>query len=185
MSHTTKRRRSPLEVASILLNEVSTALLVAILALISLDVVTRNLGSTGILGTVEIVMLLLLVAVAGALPQLERTGEFLRVDIFQDRLGPRVRGVVRIVLALVQLFFSALLTWRVTEYALQQMQTGRVTDILRFPIHWPYWIGAGCFAVLTIATAVQIVRLFVQLFRKQTDAGTNPADADGTKGILA
>lgn len=148
---------------SAILTHIATGLLVIVLALIFIDVLGRNVGSFGLLGTNEIATILMLILISITLPLLQYDRAFLGVDIASHLLRPRSRTVLRLLMTLLQLAFTTILTWRVWLYSLQQINTGRHTDVLQIPQYIPYMVALVAFAVVAVICILQSIQMLASL----------------------
>ncbi len=136
--------------------------LVAIVAIVTLGVIMRYVFATPLLGVNEIVQLAAVALVMAALPYCTARGEHVAVDVFEHWIGKWGRFIGDIATRLLSGFALAVLCQRAVLKALDAMEWGDATNMLRMPI-WPFYAilaaGAGlCVLIFAIQLILIVVR---------------------------
>jgi TRAP-type transport system small permease protein len=145
---------------------VSGLLLVGIMLLMTTDVFFRYILNQPIVGVQELVQLGIALVVMLAMPHCARQNSHIKVDVFDQVLGPRGRafgdGLSRLVGACV----LALLVYKASLKALDAWEYEDVTNMLELPV-WPVYaaisLGMGLYVL------VLLLELYEQLFSREAD----------------
>jgi TRAP-type C4-dicarboxylate transport system permease small subunit len=124
--------------------------LIALTLLITVHVVMRYVGGTGIRGADEVSAYLFIAMVYCGLALALRDGAFIRVELLQERLPEFVRRPVTVLVRLLSLAFVGLVTWRTWELMLASYESGLESiGVLRVVLWVPQAvIAVGCLALL-------------------------------------
>ena len=131
--------------------------LVAMMAITVRDVVGRALFDAPLLGVPELTQLGVVASVYLGLAFAESARSHIRVDLIYEMVSSRGRRVMNAVSGLVTIAVVALLTWRLTEYALSYTGQNRVLGGLGIPYHVPIWIAAIGSGVYLLSVIVALV----------------------------
>jgi TRAP-type C4-dicarboxylate transport system permease small subunit len=143
------------------LNRVAAALgcaaLLAMIALITLQVVMRRFFNSPIDYTDEVSGYLLVAVTLCGLSYAMEKGDHIRVDMGLDRLPPRVLRGLRVAWCMVGLAFSAVLVFETARYAIESVRLGSVS-IDSQTLVWPIQalLPAG-FALLGLELVAQLL----------------------------
>jgi TRAP-type C4-dicarboxylate transport system permease small subunit len=119
-----------------------------------------------IFGSVEVVSLLAVLAVAMALPYTHRMRGHIGVEIIIRRLQPRLRALVELHTHVLSLLLFALVCWRMTLYAMAMHRSGELTANLRLPEYVVIYVVAFSFGVFVLSILKDIVSLIGQIRRR-------------------
>jgi len=123
--------------------------LLAMMLLITGDVILRYFFSMPILGTLEIVEVMLACVVFFILAQTMAKQKHATADVFTSRLSKRTQSFVNASNYFVCLGLCCLMTWRLGEQALNVLSHGDVTENLDIPIYPFVFITAFGSAILS------------------------------------
>lgn len=115
------------------------AALVVMMAVTALDIGMRLAINELVLGSVEIVQLMLVMVVFLALPETFLRDEHITVDALDQVASPRALRIARICAALASLALVAAMAWRMVLPALDTLSIGDLTSDLQFSLFW-YWL---------------------------------------------
>ena len=151
-----------LDHAALALTVIGAICLFAIVAVVTAGVVMRYLFNAPILGVNEIVQLTAVALVMSALPYCTTKGDHVAVDVFDAWLGRWGRLIGDILSRVISGFVLSILARRAAIKALDALEWGDATNMLKMPI-WPFYailsIGAGlCVLVL----AAQLILLLLK-----------------------
>lgn len=137
---------------------VAMVALVAMMLVTIVDVTMRLVLNRLVLGSVELVELMLVTAVFLALPETFVRDEHITVDLIDQALpAGKLRGL-RTVAAVVTAAFLAVMAWRMIPPALDTLTIGDLTSDLQISLFW-YWlpivIGGVVAAIIVVALALR------------------------------
>ncbi len=112
----------------------SRASIVAMMALIAVEVVLRKFFTFSIVGTVEIVAALMVITVFLAWSYTESHSGHVRVEFLVQRLGRRTQSVLSSIIILVLLGIFSIMIWQTMVYALDAWVVGLRYDTARLPV---------------------------------------------------
>lgn len=121
------------------------------------DVVGAKLFMRPIIGNLEIVATLQVLALSSAVAFLQIKGGHTRVDFLVERFGERAKVVNSVVVSFMSLVLWVLLTW--TSFARGQtfQSAGQVTSNLRIPLFLPAYAMSFCFAIVSLVLLLQFL----------------------------
>ena len=107
----------------------------SVMALVLANIIMRNVFKQPILGTVEIVGLLVATGLGLALANCEMADFNIGMDILTEKLSRGKQKVVASMVYLVSLSFWAIVVWRIFVYASTAYSSGRVTATASIPLY--------------------------------------------------
>lgn len=150
------------ERATFYLALVGAICLLAIVAIVTVGVVMRYVLGIPILGVNEFVQLTAVALIMASLPYCTAKRDHVAVDVFERILGRWGRFIGDIVAYCLSGFVMAILAQRAVLKALDALEWGDATNMLRMPI-WPFSAILAAGAALCVLTfAVQLVVLIVK-----------------------
>ena len=128
--------------------------LLGIVALVGVGVIMRYAFDAPLLGVNEIVQMAAVALVMAALPFCTLRGDHVAVDVFEHMLGRWGRFFGDLLSRALSAFVLGVLCRRATLKALDALEWGDATNMLRLPI-WPFYavlaLGAGlCVLVFVV-----------------------------------
>jgi TRAP-type C4-dicarboxylate transport system permease small subunit len=106
----------------------------SVMALVLSNIILRNFFRLPILGTVEIVGLLIATGLGLALPNCEMKDGNIAMDVVTEKFSMKTQKIIETIVYIVSLFFWAFVVWRVFVYAYTSLTNGRVTPTTSIPI---------------------------------------------------
>lgn len=136
--------------------------LIAIVVIVFVGVLMRYVFAAPILGVNEIVQLTAVAVVMSALPYCTARNDHVAVDVFDNFLGRYGRFFGDILSRAVSGFVLSVLCRRAALKALDALEWGDATNMLRVPI-WPFYailsLGAGlCVLIFALQLVVIVMR---------------------------
>lgn len=134
---------------------VSATVIIAMMLLVTSDVIGRYFFDSPITGASELARFMMIIIVFPALAWTALEGKHIKVDLLMDRFSPRVQAMVNAVIILVVLGIYVTITWRSAVYSLE---VNNVTSMLRVPqsiFYWVMTVGLGVFCVSIIALLIK------------------------------
>ncbi len=137
---------------------VGAAALVAMIVLITLQVLSRRVLAMPMVVADELSGYLLVITTFSALGYALLRGDHIQVTLLIDRVSDRMRRYLRVIWCLVGLPFLALIIWRSFQLALDSFQSGlfsiAATDFVLWPFHAFVPLG---FAVLFVQMLAELL----------------------------
>ena len=133
----------------------------AIVLLISFDVLMRYFFNEPQLFVDELASFLEVLVIFGGLAQTFRVGGHVRVDLLTGRLPAPVRAWLRLVTLIIGLAFLGVVMWTTAQSALTAYRYGRVSSVMLYPLWLPMVLiplGLGLMAVTMLATLKRQLR---------------------------
>ena len=131
----------------------------SVMALVLANIIMRNVFSRPILGTVEIVGLLVATGLGLALANCEMGDGHIGMDLNLDKiLSKGAQKAVEIASFVISLSFWAIVVWRLFVYASTALANGRVTSTASIPVYpFIFILGFNVFC-LCVAIGYKLVR---------------------------
>jgi TRAP-type C4-dicarboxylate transport system permease small subunit len=133
----------------------------AIVALISYDVLMRYFFERPQLFVDEVASFLQVLVIFGGLAHTFRVGGHVRVDLLTAHLSPRVRGWLRALGLALGAAFLVVVMWTTAQSALTAYRYGRVSAVMLYPLWVPMLIipaGLGLMAAVMLAALARQAR---------------------------
>lgn len=138
---------------------VASGALFALVVLVFVSVSLRYLWGAPLKDQFDLSRMLLGVAVFWGIAAAAASDEWVRGDVFWDRLSPAARKAIDVFGRLVVVVAFVVLAWQVGFKFIDVMRAGELTSELRWPI-WPFY-GVMCFgsALALVGCIVRLVRV--------------------------
>jgi TRAP-type C4-dicarboxylate transport system permease small subunit len=134
--------------------------LLAMVALVTADIVLRNTLGTGFAWSNEVTEYALYLTTLLTAPWLLRRGQHVRIDMALVLVPPRVAWIMEAAADLLGLAASLILIWYGTIMTLQSARLSSLTiKNLVFPEWWLLWPLPLCFALLALEFVLRFHRL--------------------------
>ncbi len=141
-----------------------TILVLMLLALVVLSggqILLRNLFATGVLDMDSILRLLVLWSGMFGAIVATRQGRQIHIDIWSERLGPRARNLVRLLIQLFATAICVLIAWHTGAFVAIEYGTGS-----KVFASVPTWLAAGIFPVAFTLIALHYATHTVAAWRR-------------------
>jgi TRAP-type C4-dicarboxylate transport system permease small subunit len=140
------------------LNWMAAATLIIVMVIVCANVIGRSFWGTPVKGTVDIVSLLGAIVIGWAIAYTQVLKGHIRIDLFVQRLPPRIRYVVDSVIDLIGLALFALISWQTVIFAKANFEVGELSEVLKLPITpFASVVAVGCIA-LTLALFLDLIK---------------------------
>jgi TRAP-type C4-dicarboxylate transport system permease small subunit len=133
----------------------------AIVALISYDVLMRSVFRRPQLFVDEVASFLQVLVIFGGLAHTFRVGGHVRVDLLTTHLSTRVRAWLRAVGLVLGVAFLVAVMWTTAQSALTAQRYGRVSAVMLYPLWVPMLVipaGLGLMAAVMLAALARQLR---------------------------
>ena len=130
----------------------SVGFLIGIMLLVVANIIARFFG-TVIIGTIELVELMIVVTVAFAFGYTAQRQSHVVVKVVVSRFSPRVQAVFRIFTSALSIGVCALIVWASAGIMYERALLGEETELLKVPSFpfrfvWVFGLILFCFALL-------------------------------------
>jgi len=125
----------------------------SVMALILANIIMRNVFRQPIMGTVEIVGLLIATGLGLALANCEMTNFNIAMDVVTEKLSRGAQKIIEIVSYVISLSFWAIVVWRIFVFANTSYINGRVTSTASIPVYpFIFILGFNMFCLCVALT---------------------------------
>lgn len=131
--------------------------LLAMIALITGDVILRFLFERPIMSSYEIVMFLMAIAVFTTLSYTETEKGHVTIELLVSRFPKKVQKILDLIMSVLSMCLFALITQQTIVRVRALEAEGLTTSILHIPVYPFYLFGAFGFALLTLVLLANIV----------------------------
>lgn len=144
--------------------------LIAMMSVTVGEMVLRMFGKP-MAGTVETIGWLAAMTTAFALGYTQIHQGHVSIDLFVNRLGPRTRAVINMLMYLASAALFIIITWNIFRYAGVLKQSGSLSETMKVIVYpWVYLVSLGC-AGLTLALLVDFMRSCIGVFAGKAGGG--------------
>lgn len=114
----------------------------AILAVITYDLILRNVFDAPTLWALDASRFLLVFAVFFAMSPALEDGSHVAVDLVEQMLPPRARYRMKILAMILLLVFAGFLLWQITRTTIEAFQDDSAfPTVIPVKLKWIYWVG--------------------------------------------
>ena len=146
---------------------VSMVFVVAMMAIIVVDVVTRFVLKSGILGSYEIVQLFLSIFVFFSFPFAQYHNRLIRITLILEKLNPRGRAIVWALGGALATVICILLAYALFIQAGTPSNLFIRTDILRITIYPFYYIASFALMIFAITLTFDLIKSVAAIFKPE------------------
>ena len=147
------------------MNMVGAVCLAGMTLLTCADVVGRFFRHP-IFGSVELVGYMAILAVAMAMPHIDRNKGHVAVEIIVRLLPEKVQCIFELCTRLFSTALFAIIAWRTVLYASTMQKSGEVSMNLEFPEYIIIYTVGFCFILLTLTALQDIIKAVIELRNK-------------------
>jgi TRAP-type transport system small permease protein len=110
-----------------------------------IDVIGAKLFKWPLPGGTEIVYMIQIVAIAGALAIAQVEKQHIRVEFIVDRASRKMKALMTGIVSILALALFALLFWHSCKFGMKLLGTGDITTSAKIPLYpFAFWIGLSC-----------------------------------------
>lgn len=132
------------------INAVGNAMFFVIMVIVTINVVLRYVFNTALLGYIEIVQFLQVIAVGLGLAYAQRRKANIHVDMLINILPKRVQKLLEVLTSLVALFVFGVMTFAIYKVSSTSGAMREISDTLELPLYIFRWLLAAGFGLLTL-----------------------------------
>jgi len=141
------------------LNWVACAGLVAMVALVLIDICGNKFFKVPLTGSIELVSLLSVVAISFAIAQTQVAHGHIEVEMLVRKLPRMSQKVISTIVHCFSICLFLILTWQSYTYGLALMDSGEVSMTVRIP-YYPFVWGLGlCSLVVVLVLIMQMIKM--------------------------
>ena len=135
---------------------------IAMMLLMSLDVIARYVLKSSILDTIEISSMLLGTVVCLSLVSITYEGEHVKFSVLTDRLSTRHQRLAKAIELIISAALFSVLTWQTAIRAISSLRSGLFVGSLQIPV-WPirFLFMLGC-----LLTALVLLTQLIIFFHR-------------------
>lgn len=142
---------------------VSIAAIVLTMLLTVIDVLTRKLMRTGIVGSYELTERLLLVMIFAAFAYTQTKKGHVHVTLFLSKFPKSLGVFIFGILGLLSTGAAVFCAYAITEQGKYSLTAGTLTAVLHIPLYPFYYIAAFCMYVFAITLLWDAIKCFIGL----------------------
>ena len=141
------------------LNWVALASLMAMVALVLIDICGNKFFKVPLTGGIELVSLLSVVAISFAIAQTQVAHGHIEVEMLVRKLPRTVQKVISFIVHCFSISLFAVLMWQSYTYGLSLQASGEVSMTLHIP-YYPFVWGLGfCSLVVVLVLIMQMLKM--------------------------
>jgi TRAP-type C4-dicarboxylate transport system permease small subunit len=147
-------------------NWIAGAGLVAMLALITADIIGNKVFKSPVPGAIEFVGFLGVVAIAGAIAHTQVLGGHIEVEFLVRRLSSKAQNVVISFVTFLGIVLFAAIAWRSVDYGIKLQKSGEVSMTQEIPFYPFVHFIALCAILVCFVLIVQLLKNIFELRKK-------------------
>lgn len=133
--------------------------IVAVMIIVCVNVMARSLLGIPLKGTVDIVSLLGVLIIAGAIAYTQVLKGHIRITLFIDMLPDPLRTLLAILVDLICMIMFSIISWQTILFAIGTHEIGELSEVLKIPVTpFAFVVSAGCIAI-TLVLLVDLIHL--------------------------
>ena len=136
------------------------------MALLTCADIAMRLAGRAFAGTYDIVKILAVVAVAGALPLTTAAKGHVAIEFFFGKLGPRTRLVVDSVMRAAMIAALGFSVWGLWLRGARVRVANEVSNVLEIPLFWTFWVLAAACALTAVVVVFHLVKPGKEMVRR-------------------
>ena len=148
------------------LNWLACLAIVAVMVIVCINVLGRGIFGIPLKGTVDIVSLLGVLVIGGAISYTQVLKGHIRITLLIDKLPEKARSILTALVDLVGMVLFAIVSWQTILFAIGTHENGELSEVLKLPITpFAFIVSAGCIS-LTLVLLVDLINIFTRRNKK-------------------
>jgi TRAP-type C4-dicarboxylate transport system permease small subunit len=136
------------------LNWLAALAVVAVMIIVCVNVLARGVFGIPLKGTVDIVSLLGVLVIGGAIPYTQVLKGHIRITLFIDKLPGKARTILTGLVDLAGVALFGIISWQTILFAVGTGENGELSEVLRIPITpFAFIVSAGCISITLVLLA--------------------------------
>ncbi|MGD9157419.1 MAG: TRAP transporter small permease [Desulfobacteraceae bacterium] len=148
------------------LNWLAAIAVVAVMVIVCINVLARSIFGMPLKGTVDIVSLLGVLVIGGAISYTQVLKGHVRITLFIDMLPKPARTILSGLVDLAGMVLFGILSWQTILFALGTHENGELSEVLKIPITpFAFAVSIGCIS-LTMVLLADLINVFTRGSKK-------------------
>ena len=148
------------------LNWLAAIAVVAVMIIVCVNVLSRSLFGMPLKGTVDIVSLMGVLVIGGAISYTQVLKGHVRITLLIDMLPKPARTILTGLIDLVGSVLFGILSWQTILFALGTHKNGELSEVLKIPITpFAFVVSIGCIS-LTMVLLVDLINVLTRGIKK-------------------
>lgn len=144
------------------LNWMAALAIVAVMIIVCVNVLARSLLGVPLKGTVDIVSLLGVLVIAGAISYTQVLKGHIRITLFKDMLPNPARIILAVLVDLIGVIMFSIISWQTILFAIGTYEIGELSEVLKIPVTpFAFVVSAGCISI-TLVLLVDLINLITR-----------------------
>ncbi|MBN1375201.1 MAG: TRAP transporter small permease [Dehalococcoidia bacterium] len=144
------------------LNWIAGASLVIMVVLVMIDVIGTKAFKTPLLGGIELVSLLSVIAIALAIAQTQIAHGHIEVEMLVEKFPKNLRHVIAAIVHILGIVLFVILSWKSFDYGKALHNCGEVSMTLQLP-YYPFVYALG---ISSIIVALVLLVQFIKIIKE-------------------
>ena len=148
------------------LNWLAGLAVVAVMIIVCINVLGRGIFGMPLKGTVDIVSLLGVLVIGGAISYTQVLKGHIRITLLIEKLPVKARNILTALVDLVGVVLFGIVSWQTILFAIGTYENGELSEVLKLPITpFAFIVSAGCIS-LTLVLFVDLINVFTRRNKK-------------------
>jgi len=148
------------------LNWLAALAIVAVMVIVCINVFSRSVFGIPLKGTVDIVSLLGVIVIGGAIANTQVLKGHIRITLLIDMLPKSIRTILAGLIDLAGMILFGIISWQTILFALGTHENGELSEVLKIPITpFAFIVSAGCIAI-TLVLFVDLIKVITKGVKK-------------------
>lgn len=148
------------------LNWLAALAIVVVMVIVCINVFAREIFGSPLKGTVDIVSLLGVLVIGGAISYTQVLKGHIRITLLIDKFPKKVRSILTCLVDLTGIILFSILSWQTILFALGTHENGELSEVLKIPITPFAFIVSAGFISLTLVLLADLITVISKGFRK-------------------
>ena len=145
---------------------IGSVVLILMMLLVFIDVFLRYIFNSPVVGSVEIVEVMMVLVVALGIAYTGINKGHISVDLLVSRFPQRVQTVIDILNSLVATIIFSIMSWKTGLQALVAGSRNVTTTVLEVPIYPFVWTLSMCTGLLSLVFLLQFLEAIIKMVKK-------------------
>ena len=148
------------------LNWLAALAVVAVMIIVCVNVLSRSIFGIPLKGTVDIVSLMGVLVIGGAIGHTQVLKGHVRITLFIDMLPKQARTIVTGLVDIAGMVLFGILSWQTILFALGTHENGELSEVLKIPIApFAFVVSVGCIS-LTLVLMADLINVLTRGVKK-------------------
>ena len=148
------------------LNWLAALAVVAVMIIVCVNVLSRSIFGIPLKGTVDIVSLMGVLVIGGAIAHTQVLKGHIRITLFIDMLPKQLRAVLTGIVDLAGMVLFGILSWQTILFAMGTHENGELSEVLKIPIApFAFAVSIGCIS-LTMVLLADLINILTRGAKK-------------------